>query len=177
MPASLDPEHALSVLKLPARCGAVIGANWYLPRGEKLEEACPEVFSLSSTAFMRSIVEEPAVLPRSAARVLPAVQSVSPVYLGTYEGAPDVLLGGLPWWAFSPLDAFTLRLPASAFVSLALGTFMLAPLALIPLIILRRSQREQLVTLLLAMLLGGVALYTEGEKARFIEAAISFGPF
>ena len=53
IPASANPAHALEVLGLPARCQAMVGANWYKQRGENLQVACPEVFSLSSAAFLR----------------------------------------------------------------------------------------------------------------------------
>jgi hypothetical protein len=160
IPASANPAHALEVLGLPARCQAMVGANWYKQRGENLQVACPEVFSLSSVAFLRFASAEPEVIARSLARVLPASQGMAPAVLGTLEGAKRVTARELPWQAFSPLLAMTSHIPVAVFVAVALAMFLFTPFALLMAIAWARPSRVEIGTpVLLAMLLGGTALY------------------
>jgi hypothetical protein len=51
-------------------------------------------------------------------------------------------------------------MPSRVFVALTLVTFLLAPAGLVTLVVLRRWRGEPLAPLLLAMLLGGTAIYT-----------------
>jgi hypothetical protein len=161
IPASSNPTRALEVLALPARCEAMVGATWNHQRGENVQAACPEVFSLSSFAFLRFAKEEPEVIARSLARVLPAVQALVPEELGALEGGKRVPAGALPTWvAYSPLLALTAHLPGLAFVTLAIAVFLLAPLALLVALAWARPSRVEIGTpKLLAMLLAGTALY------------------
>lgn len=161
VPAAANPARALEVLGLPARCQAMVGATWHQQRGENLQAACPEVFSLSGVAFLRFASEEPEVIARSLARVLPAVQAAVPAELGALEGVKRVGAGDLPAWvAFSPLLALVAHLPGIAFVTLALAVFLHAPLALLVALAWARPSRVEIGTpMLLAMLLGGTALY------------------
>ena len=160
LPASSHPQLALQLLKLPARCEAMVGATWYLQRGENIQQTCPEVFLVPSYAFLRFLPEEPEALARAVARVLPAMQALAPAYLGTLEGARHANASDLPWWAFSPLDAIANRLPTALFVALVLTSIMVAPLALLAAVAWARPSRDDpLSGLLLAMLLGGTVLY------------------
>jgi len=160
LPASKHPQLALQVLKLPARCEAMVGASWYLQRGENLQQACPEVFLVPSHAFLRFLTEEPETLARSVARVLPAMQALSPAYLGTLEGEKYANLADLPWWAFSPLDALATRMPTALFVLFMLAAMMSAPLALVAALAWARPSRDDpLAGVLFAMLAGGSVIY------------------
>lgn len=160
VPASDNPQRALRVLGLPERCEAMIGATWYLQHGESLQQACPEVFELSSTAFLRFARDEPEVLGRVAARTLPAMQQLSPGYLGALEGARHATLRELPWQAFSPLEAFADRMPGRLFVAAMLAAILAAPAALLAAIAWARPARgDPSTALLLAMLLGGTVLH------------------
>ena len=160
LPASSNPTRALEVLGLPARCEPMIGANWYKQRGENVQVTCPEVFLLPSVAFLRFASSEPEVIARSLARVLPAMQAMAPSELGALAGARRVTARELPWLAFSPLLAISSHVPASVFVTVALAMFLFAPLALLVAIAWARPSRVEIGTpFLLAMLLGGTALY------------------
>ena len=160
LPASSHRELALQLLKLPRRCEAMVGATWYLQRGENLQQACPEVFLIPSYAFLRFLPEEPEALARALARVLPAMQGLSPAYLGTMEGANFAKVSELPWWAFSPLEAVMSRLPTALFASLVLVAMMAAPLALLAALAWARPSRDDpLAGLLFAMLAGGSVIY------------------
>jgi hypothetical protein len=86
------------------------------------------------------------------------MQGLGVPYVGVAEGARQTI-DTLPAWAFSPLRALDTMLPARGFVALALATFLLAPAGLLLLIVLRRYRGDPLTPLLLAMLLGGTALY------------------
>jgi len=160
LPASSNPTRALEVLGLPLRCEVMVGANWYKQRGENVQVTCPEVFLLSSVAFLRFASAEPEVLARSLARVLPATQAMAPAGLGTLGGSKRVTAPELPWQAFSPLLAISSHVPLTLFVTVALAMFLFAPLALLVAIAWARPSRVEIGTpLLLAMLLGGTALY------------------
>jgi hypothetical protein len=153
------PERGLAILGLPERCAPLVGASWYRQRGEDLLRVCPEVFTLSSVAFLNFVSDEPQALARELARGLPAVQSLSPAYVGTLEGENGKLLRDLPAWAYSPLDALASHTPAAIFAALTLATFAVAPVALVALVVMRRWRGDPLAPLLLAMLLGGTAIY------------------
>jgi hypothetical protein len=155
-----SPERGLAILGLPERCAPLVGGSWYRQRGEDLQTLCPEVFNLSSVSFTRFFSEEPRALARALAAGLAAVQSASPPYVGTLEGERGTKLKDLPAWAFSPIDAIASRLPASVFVALTLATFAAAPLALLVLVVMRRWRGDPLAPLMIAMLLGGTAIYT-----------------
>ena len=160
LPASSRPQLALELLKLPARCEAMSGATWYLQRGENVQQVCPEVFLVPSYAFLRFVPEEPEALARAVARVLPAMQGISPAYLGTLEGGRTAPASELPWWAFSPLDAICKWLPTPLFVALVLASMMAALLAfLAALAWARPSEDHPHAGLLVAMLLGGSVIY------------------
>ncbi|MGZ5597552.1 MAG: glycan biosynthesis hexose transferase WsfD [Usitatibacter sp.] len=160
LPASDQPQRARQVLGLPGRCDPLIGATWYRQRGENLPQACPEVFELSSTAFLRFLADEPQVLGRSVARALPTMQQLVPGYLGALEGARDARMRDLPWPAFSPLETFADRMPGRIFVAMMLVSILAAPAALLAAIAWARPARGRPCTgLLLAMLLGGTVLY------------------
>ena len=159
LPSSPEPARTLATLGLPETCAPLIGSTWYRQRGESVHQACPQVFKLSSFAFLKLAPDEPATLGRALVRALPAVQSVSPSYVGTLEGARGTPLQELPAWAFSPLDWIALRMPSAVFVALTWATFLIAPAALIALVVLRRWRGDPLAPLLLAMLLGGTAIY------------------
>jgi hypothetical protein len=75
------------------------------------------------------------------------------------EGQRSKSIDDLPWWASSPIRALDAALPANVFAALSLATFALAPAGLITLLVLRRYRGDPLAPLLIAMLLGGTALY------------------
>ncbi len=155
LPASSRPQRALAILGLPERCEAMIGASWSLQRGENLQQTCPEVFQLSSFAFLRFLDEEREVLPRAVARVVPSMQALTPGYLGTLEGATQVRASELPWWAYSPLDAAARRMPGKVFLPLVMVSILAAPIAFLAAIAWVRPWRgEPRAGLLLALLLG-----------------------
>ncbi len=159
VPASSSATRGLATLGLPDTCEPLVGASWSRQRGESVEKTCPQVFALSSFSFLRMASDEPAALARAGARALPSMQGVAPTYLGVMGGQRGKPIDDLPWWAFSPLRALDAALPASVFVALTLVTFALAPAALIALLVLRRYRGDPLTPLLLAMLLGGTAIY------------------
>jgi hypothetical protein len=159
VPASSSPQRGLEILGLPEACEPLAGASWYRQRGESIDKACPQVYALSGFAFLRFASDEPLALARAAARTLPAAQGLAPTYLGILEGQRKSV-DDAPWWAFSPLRAFEAMLPASFFGALTLATFMLAPAGLLTLLVLRRYRGDPLAPLLLAMLLGGTAIYS-----------------
>jgi hypothetical protein len=160
VPASSDTHRALGTLGLPDRCAPVVGATWYLQRGETLADTCPEVFKLSSVAFVKLAAVEPEVVPRSLARVLPMTQELSPPYLGILQGEKNAGLSQLPWWLVSPLHALAWRLPSMVYVAMVMIVIMAVPFALLAALGWARPSRTQHGTeLLLAMLLGGIAAY------------------
>jgi len=160
LPASSSSTRGLAILGLPDTCEPLIGASWYRQRGETIDKGCPDVYRLSSFSFLKFASDEPMALARAAARALPAAQGVAPAYLGVLESRRGKTIDDVPWWAFSPLHALDAMLPSSVFVALTLATFMLAPAGLVALIVLRRWRGDPLAPLLLAMLLGGTAIYT-----------------
>jgi hypothetical protein len=98
-------------------------------------------------------------LVRALARALPKAKSVSPSYLGTLEGGAGTALHELPAWAFSPLEVIASHLPVTAFAMLTLATFVMAPLALLALGVMRRWRGDPLTPVLLAIMLGATAIY------------------
>lgn len=159
VPASADPLMALSKLQLPARCEPLVGASWYLQRGESIEELCPQVFRLSSVAFLR-FVDEPDTLARAMARVLPTTQHVVPPYLGVLEGRKSAPIESLGLHGLSPWHALLMALPIGAYAGLALAMFLLAPIAFLAALAWARPARGSPgVALMLAMMLGGVAMH------------------
>ncbi|HEX3097145.1 MAG TPA: hypothetical protein VHQ02_05470 [Usitatibacter sp.] len=160
VPSASDPKEALATLGLPARCEAMVGATWRLRRGEALEEACPEAFDLPVTAFLRFARDDPATLARAAARVLPATQALVPASVGILAGAVNARLPDLPPWLASPLAALHARLDPVAYAAMLLCVFLAAPLGLLAAAGWARPARGvPAVGALLAMLLGGTALY------------------
>lgn len=158
-PARGEPAAALQALGLPARCAPLVGASWYLRRGEKLEVECPEVFALPSTAFLR-FADEPEVLGRAFARILPAMQQVVPPYVGVVAGDRRAGVGDLPVGLGSPLAWAASRLPYAAFLVLSIAVFLLAPFAAVAAaVVARPGTGDPRAGLLCAMLLGGTALY------------------
>jgi hypothetical protein len=95
----------------------------------------------------------------SMVQALPSMQGVAPTHLGTLAGGRQVPIGDLPWWAYSPLAAGAPLVPAAAFAVTAIATFLMAPLALLALLVMRRYRGDPLAPLLLAILLGIVAIH------------------
>ncbi|QJR12381.1 hypothetical protein DSM104443_03467 [Usitatibacter rugosus] len=160
LPAAGDPKDAAQVLGLPERCAALSGATWYLPRGEVLREKCPEVFGLSSLAFLRFVPADPRLLVRSVARVLPATQAVTPAYLGVLGDAKGVTVDGLEPWNRSLLQLAATHMPGPVFAALVIASMLAAFLAAIAAALWARPASDDPATsLLLAMLLGGTVIY------------------
>jgi hypothetical protein len=151
------PQRGLAILGLPDRCAPLVGTS-YRQRVEEYK-ACPEVFALSSTAFLQFLADEPQAFARAFAHALPKVKSVSPSYLGTVEGEHGTALRDLPLWAFSPLEAVAAVIPSTAFAIVSLAMFAIAPLGLLALGVMRRWRGDPLAPLLLAILLSGTAIY------------------
>lgn len=159
-PALGEPAvAALQALGLPERCAPLVGASWYLRRGEALESLCPEVFALPSTAFLR-FADQPEVLGRAFARILPATQQVVPSYLGVLAEGKGAGLRDLPPWLASPPAWIASHLPYAAYLVIVLATFLLAPFAAFAAAaVARPGAGDPRAGLLLAMLLGGTALH------------------
>ena len=166
IPSSSLPERGLATLGLPDTCAPLVGAASNRQRGESVDKACPQVYALSSFAFVRMASDEPHALARAAARTLPAAHGLAPTYLGALEGQRNKTIDELPWWGFSPLRVIDSALPVSGFSALTLATFLLAPAGLITLLVMRRYRGEPLAPLLLAMLLGGTAIYAFATTGR-----------
>lgn len=160
LPAATDAKRAMAAVGLPEHCAPMVGASWYRQRGETLSEVCPEVLKLPSVAFLQLGAVEPEALLRAPARVLPATQELSTPHVGVLEGGKEVQLNELSWWLRSPLHALVWRLPLLAYAKLVFVVILAAPLALLAAFGWARPSRTQHGTeLLLAMLLGGVAIY------------------
>jgi len=160
LPSAGDPREAARVLGLPERCASLSGATWYLPRGEVLREACPEVFALSSLAFLRFVPVDPAVLARTVARVLPALQSVTPSYLGVLGGGRGTTVDGLEPWNRSLLQLAATQMTGAVFAALVIASILAAPFAAIAAAFWARPARDApAASLLVAMLLGGTVAY------------------
>lgn len=184
VPASPDPPRALATLGLAPRCEALVGATWYLQRGDDVRATCPEVLRLPSTAFLSLARTEPGTLARATARVVPALGAIVPPYLGILEGARRASLAALPPWLASPLDRLFTSLPAAALACAVLAGVLLAPLALLAALGWGRPSRARHGTgVLMAMLLGITAAYALattvvgdgwGESARhFLPGALA----
>jgi hypothetical protein len=160
LPSSGDPREAARVLGLTERCAGLSGATWYLPRGEVLRDACPEVFALSSLAFLRFLPADPAVLVRSVARVLPATQSVTPAYLGVLGGGRGATVDSLEPWNRSLLQLAATQMSGALFAALVMASILTAFFAAIAAAFWARPARDEpAASLLLAMLLGGTVAY------------------
>ena len=161
LPASGDPKAAMATIGLPDRCEPMVGASWARQRGENLADVCPEALKLSSVDFVGLARTEPATLGRVAARVLPATQEIAPPNLGTLAGGEAVAINALPWWLASPIHAISWRLPLVAYVTMVLVAMLAAPISLLGALGWARPSRTQHGTeILVAMLLGGVAIYS-----------------
>jgi hypothetical protein len=158
VPASSTPQRGLAILNLPESCAPVAGAEWRTRRAE-VEKACPQVYALSSFAFLRFVSDEPMALLRAKLRGFSAIHGIAPGNLGVIDGQPGKTIEDLPPWSFSPLKALDAMLPAPVFNALTLFTFLLAPAGLITLIVLRRYRGDPLTPMMLAMFLGGTAIY------------------
>jgi hypothetical protein len=159
MPASSSAERGVAILGLPAECVPIVGARWPQQRAA-IEKACPFVYSVSRFGFLRFVAEEPRALVRAAARALPSLHGVAPPALGTRSDAPGKGIDDMPWWGFSPLRFVDASMPPAVGIAVSIAAFVAAPLALIALIVLRRWRGDPLSPLMVAMLLGGAALYS-----------------
>jgi hypothetical protein len=159
LPASSSPARAAEIAGLPAECAALSGATWAVQRAD-VEKRCPQVFALSRFTVLRFAADEPEALARAAARSLPRVHGVAPGKLGTDAARSGKTIDDMPAWAFSSLRALDSMLPPAAIAALTVAAFVLAPLALVALVVLRRWRGDPLAPLLVAMLLGGTALYS-----------------
>jgi hypothetical protein len=160
VPAATEPVRALRTLGLPERCANVVGTSYYLRRGEAIEEECPGAYGLSSLAFVKFARDDPALLARALARVLPATQAPSPAYVGVIAGRKAAAIGDLPPWLASPVDALLTRLPIPLYAALLLAAMLAAPFALLGALVLARPADDRpAAPLLLALLLGTTVAY------------------
>jgi len=158
VPASSSPERGLAILGLPESCAPLAGTQWRTRKAE-VEKGCPQVFALSSFAFMKFATDEPQALLRAKLRGFPAVHGIAPGNLGVIDGQKGRTIEDLPPWAFSPLKALDAMLPAPVFNAATLFTFLLAPAGLVTLIVLRRYRGDPLTPMMMGMFLGGIAIY------------------
>jgi len=160
LPSSRDPAAALATLGLPTRCERMVGATWYLQRGDDVHVTCPEVLQLPSVAFLRLLSTEPETLLRSVVRVAPMVQAISPPYVGTLEGARFASIRDLPWWLMSPLALVIPALPLGVFEAMLLAGLLAAPLALVAAVFwCRPSSALHGTGGLVALMLGMIVAY------------------
>ena len=139
-------------------CEAMIGATWYLQRGENLQQACPEVFSLSSSRSFASSARAPRG-QRAPWRARSGDAGTLPGYLGTLEGQPRTA-ATCRGPGFRPSTRWRNACPGKVFVALVLAAILAAPLAGLAAIAWARPSRDDpCAGLLLAMLLGGTVLY------------------
>ncbi len=104
-------------------------------------------------------VKEARAFADSAARLLPATQSLAP-RLGALEGTKRVEAADLPWWGRSTLAAVAARIPSRTFAMLSLAIYCLVPLvALVAIAVAQPSRTDHGAALLAAILLGGTAMY------------------
>lgn len=162
--ASRDEPATLARLGLPARCGAMSGATWWLRRGENLEAVCPEVVGLSSIAFMRLIPTEPFTLLRAVSRVLPAAQSVVPGYLGIAAEGPIRAVPDLPprVMSFVALLSWT---PSMVFAAIVMALLISFPVAVAWLVWTARNEAELSAVPLTYALLVAIAGYALATTA------------
>ncbi len=175
LPASQDEKATLARLGLPARCAALSGATWYLKRGEKIEDICPEVLRISSVAFLKLATSEPQTLADVVARILPATQNAYLGYLGVVAGERLAGVESLPVEAGTAWGAMAAGLPSLAYMALV-AFAMLASVAAFFWVALASTRRAQgpralpayLVLLAIAM---AYALGTTAFGDGFSEAA------
>ena len=161
VPSSSSPERGLAILGLPQTCAPLAGAQWHARKAE-VETGCPQVYALSSFAFMKFAADEPHTLLRAALRGFGAIHGIAPGNLGVIDGQKGRTIEDLPPWAFSPLKALDAMLPAPVFNAATLFIFLLAPAGLITLIVLRRYRGDPLTPMMMGMFLGGTAIYAFG---------------
>lgn len=160
VPAAQEPARALATLGLPERCSVLVGATSYLRRGESLERECPEAQRLASIAFLKFLQDEPAVLARSVARLLPTLQAPSPTYVGVMQGREFATLRDLPAWHVSPVDWALARLPLALHAALVIAALIAVPLATLAALAFARPAREKpAVPVLMALLLSATTAY------------------
>jgi len=100
-----------------------------------------------------------ATVLRAAMQALAGLQHAAPAGVGALEGTTMVAPPDLPLWAFPAIDALVRAMSPSLFATLQLAMFVMAPLAVVSLLALRRWRGDPLVPLLAAMLLGAIALH------------------
>jgi hypothetical protein len=137
----------------------MIGASWYMQRGEDVHATCPEALRLPSTAFLRFLGHDPWLLARALARAVPAMQGVAPPSLGTLAGTTRRGIGELPWWRGSALHALATALPSAAFASLVILSVLAASAGVLVGLGRIVARREPDAGALLSVLLGGTVLY------------------
>ena len=159
LPASSSPARGAAIVGLPADCAALSGETWARQRAD-IEKRCPQVFTLSRFAFLGFAADEPEALYRAAARSLAQVHGVAPPKLGVLAGERGKTVDDLPPWGFTPLRLLDSQLPGPVVAAFTVSVFALAPLALLALVVMRRWRGDPLAPLLVAMLLGGTAIYS-----------------
>lgn len=86
LPASTDPEALVARLGLPSACVALGGSNWYVPRGQDLQAACPAAFALSHAQIGWALLAEPLTALRALAIAVPQSTAWRLNYLGEVAG-------------------------------------------------------------------------------------------
>ena len=116
--SSKDPLRTLQRLGLPARCAPMVGGTWFRPRGEKIDELCPEVFKLGNAAFLKLLVDEPGTLAVALARSLAPSQNAFSGYLGFVAGSRHGRFESVAPWARSAWEPLFMELRARHYVAL-----------------------------------------------------------
>jgi hypothetical protein len=83
LPASKDPQAALTRLGIPQRCAAFVGKNWYAPGMQPAP--CPEIFRLSRFQMVWLLLREPDTLWRVVRQAVPATRPFV-IFYGQVEG-------------------------------------------------------------------------------------------
>jgi hypothetical protein len=153
------PHVAVVALGVALVCGVV--SYEFIPRPVEMRVGVPDAKLDLTTAYR---------LARSAARLLPATQALEP-RAGTIEGKRSTLTE-MPWWASSALASVAARIPSNAFAAISLALYAFAPLAaLVALAVAQPSRVDHGAALLLAMMLGGIAIYSLGAAVAGGDAA------
>jgi len=125
---------------------------WLWHRSQRLAAAAAVVaVSLSIVAI--ALLQHEGVASRPDFDVAALVKSVGAMQ----HAGPQ--LPDLPAWGFSLIGMWTHAMPAPAFTDLQAATFLLLPLAVVTLAVLRRWRGDPLAPLLLAASLGAVAIH------------------
>lgn len=156
LPLHRDPDRALELLGLPARCRAYVGRTWY---DEGMQPPpCPEVGDVPRWKIARLVLDDPALVGRLAARALPLLQPMIVRWYGQVEGG-DLAQADDAWWATS-ISRLVEALPTSVYAILVGLTLLAGLLGVVTIILPRHAGGpEELLLPALAAVAGAVEAY------------------